>query len=249
MIALLGMLRATVIPQPAYNPRIPCARYKAINVPANVAFRGIDEESNPRTVVIDLGRSSSSVCIVLFTVSAGNRARLNAAPAHAPENADSQGRSCMSVELRRRAKSSDATYSLVPNQAAVPPVSRIKVPVWPNHSPRRPVLRITDTSNVIGPGSFSRDIPTGGTTNIWTCILHLTSSIGVLQAYKVRKWEKDITSNINWHTGESWWWHPLQHLQEPNGIKEVSLEVIDGIYDGWDSEFHCMTRTKTHSRP
>jgi hypothetical protein len=51
-------------------------------------------------VVDDLGRSSSSVCIVLFTVSAGNRVRLNAVPAHAPENTDSRGRSCVSVELR-----------------------------------------------------------------------------------------------------------------------------------------------------
>ena len=99
MIALLGMLRATVIPQPAYNPRMPCARYKAINVPPKVVFRGIEDESNPRMVVVDLGRSSSSVCIVLFTVSAGNKARLNAAPAHAPEKADSQGRSCVPVEL------------------------------------------------------------------------------------------------------------------------------------------------------
>jgi hypothetical protein len=94
------MPRAMVIPKPAYNPRMPCARYKAINVPPNVVFRGIEEESSPRTVVVDLGRRSSSVCIVLFTVSAGNMARLNAAPPHAPENADSQGRSCVSVELR-----------------------------------------------------------------------------------------------------------------------------------------------------
>lgn len=187
MIALLGILRATVIPQPAYNPRMPCARYNAINVPPNVAFRGIEPGgSNPREVV-DLGRSSSSVCIALFTVSAGNSAKLNAAPAHAPDNADSQGRSCVSVEVgwERRAKSNEPMYSLVLNQAAVPPVSRINVPVWPNQSPRKPVLRITDTNTDIGPGSFrgilpKASAPPGGATSIWTCILHLTSSSGVL---------------------------------------------------------------------
>ena len=83
MIALEGIERATVIPQPAYSPRTPCARYIARAVPRNVG-RGC--AAPPR------GRSSSSVCIALLTESAGKSERLNIAPAHAPESADSQGR-------------------------------------------------------------------------------------------------------------------------------------------------------------
>ena len=68
MIALLGMLRTTVIPHPTYNFRMPSALHKAVNVLPNVVFRGVEEEeSKPGTVAVDLGRSSSSVCIVLFS--------------------------------------------------------------------------------------------------------------------------------------------------------------------------------------
>src|SRR5260370_29749013 len=120
IIALLGTLLAIVIPHPAYNPRTPFAWYIATNVRKNDGFCNAAEECGLR------GRSSSSVCIALFTVSAGNRLRLNATPARAPEKADSQGRSswvAFDVEElasfpSRRARIRDATTSLVQNQEA-----------------------------------------------------------------------------------------------------------------------------------
>ena len=178
-MALLGILLATVIPHPAYSPRIPFALYIATNVRKKEGFFNAAEACGLR------GRSSSSVCIALFTVSAGKRLRLNATPAKAPERADSQGRNSwisFVVEVlaslpSRRARRMDATNSLVQNQAAVPPVSRRSVPVWPNQRPLKPCVRITDLRTVIGPGRLIR----GVVPSICTCILHLTSSIGVLR--------------------------------------------------------------------
>jgi len=177
---------------------MPCARYIAINVRAKDWFAG---KVVPFPVVV-VGRSSSAVCIALFTLSAGNDARLKAAPAHAPDRADSHGRRSIGLALpvvgivessssekedprrrTRRARRREAMYSLVPNHAAVPPVSRMKVPVCPSHSPRMPVVRITDMSTEMGPGRF-RGLAAAAAeacgTSIWTCILHFTSSIGVL---------------------------------------------------------------------
>lgn len=181
-MALLGIDRATVIPHPAYSPLSPCALYIARNVPPKLALgRGFSPGI--------LGRSSSSVCIALFTVSAGKSARLNAAPAQAPDSADSQGRSLTvgvvrkeGSSFRRRSTNNRATNSFVVNHAAPPPVSRIRVPVCPSHIPRRPVLRITDIRTDIGPGNGMAAplADSAGVTSICTCILHLTSSMGVL---------------------------------------------------------------------
>src|ERR1700733_9139626 len=126
--------------------------------------------------------------MALFTVSAGKRAILNAAPAQAPEKADSHRRrsvrgfgcACKSdcvcecggcgsdgcgcdceydcdceddgESRRRRATSRDATNSLVANQAAVPPASRMRVPVCPSQRPRTPVERMIEERVAIGPG-------------------------------------------------------------------------------------------------
>jgi hypothetical protein len=137
------------------------------------------------------GRSSASVCIVLLTVSAGKNARLYAPPAHAPLSALSEGRSCRPGASLR---SSLQTSSLVPNHAAEPPVSRMSVPAWPSHSPRTPAVRITSRKIAKGPGRSRMDAVARGVTtaaaamvddgaiSICTCILHLTSSIGVLVA-------------------------------------------------------------------
>ena len=111
--------------------------------------------------------------------------RLNATPAHAPESADSQGRMRASFEEdsfpSRRAKRREATNSLVQNQAAVPPVSRMSVPVWPSQRPPKPLVRTTDVRTVRGPGRLVVALGVV-VTSICTCILHLTSSIGVLDA-------------------------------------------------------------------
>jgi hypothetical protein len=59
----------------------------------------------------------------------------------------------------------------------------MNVPVWPSHNPPKPVVRTTDLSTEMGPGSFRGGAPataTCGRTSIWTCILHFMSSIGVL---------------------------------------------------------------------
>ena len=171
--ALLGTDRATVIPHPAYSPLIPCARYSSLATVENDLWPLVP------------GRSSASVCIVLLTVSAGKNARLYAAPAHAPLSALSEGRSCRSGASLRR---SLHTSSLVPNHAADPPVSRMSVPDWPSHNPRTPAVRITSRKMAKGPGRSRMDAVARGVTtaeawgviNICTCILHLTSSIGVL---------------------------------------------------------------------
>ena len=184
IIALLGTDRATVIPHPAYSPRRPRARYSSLATAANDLWP---------VVPADAGRSSASVCIVLLTVSAGKNARLYAAPAHAPLNALSHARSSRVGASRRR---SLQINSLVPNHAAEPPVSRMSVPVWPNQSPRTPSARIASRRMASGPGRLRRrdearadEIPAactapadkaGGATSICTCILHFTSSIGVL---------------------------------------------------------------------
>lgn len=124
--------------------------------------------------------------MALFTVSAGNNTKLKAAPAQAPASADSHGRrvrssGCDKVSIgARRARRSDETYSFVENQAAVPPVSLMSVPVWPNHSPLNPELRKAVASTEIGPGSECGRSDDEGDTSICTCILHFTSSMGVL---------------------------------------------------------------------
>lgn len=91
--------------------------------------------------------------------------------------------------------------SFEPNHAAEPPVSRMSVPVWPSHKPRKPVVLKTVFRTSIGPGSFAnrwatggtrpltgmagiREREEGGTTSIWTCILHLINSMGVLEKKK-----------------------------------------------------------------
>ena len=96
--------------------------------------------------------------------------------------------------------------SFEPNQAAEPPVSRMSVPVWPSHKPRKPVVLMTVFRTSIGPGSLAvrgvydgkvllncaagiGDIEGGGATSMWTCILHLISSTGVL----MRKEKKTAT--------------------------------------------------------
>jgi hypothetical protein len=184
IIALLGTDRATVIPHPAYSPRRPRARYSSLATAANDLWP---------VVPVDAGRSSAPVCIVLLIVSAGKNARLYAAPAHAPLDALSHAQSSRVGASRRR---SLQTSSLVPNHAAQPPVSRMSVPVWPNQSPRTPSVRIASRRMASGPGRLRRrdearagEIPAAGTApadeaggaiSICTCILHFTSSIGVL---------------------------------------------------------------------
>lgn len=165
------------MPHPAYSPRKPRARYNSLaTVPNDLG------PADPA----DAGRSSASVCIVLLIVSAGKNARLYAAPAHAPLTALSHGQSSRVGASRRR---NLHMSSLVPNQAAEPPVSRMSVPVWPNQSPRTPSARIASRRMVSGPGRFrggearvggTPADEAGGATSICTCILHFTSSIGVL---------------------------------------------------------------------
>ena len=191
IIALLGIALATVTPHPAYSPFKPCILYISLRVPKNVGF------APP-------GLSSAAVCIVLFTLSAGKSATLYATPAHAPETADSQGRRLMgspsSACRRRRARRKRAAASLDTNQAAPPPSSRMKVPVCPSQRPKKPVWRIVVMRTEIGPGRCLKELgpdsvaagadddaprtTDSGTASICTCILHLTSSIGVLYFMK-----------------------------------------------------------------
>ena len=85
--------------------------------------------------------------------------------------------------------------SFVVNHAAPPPHSRMRVPVWPSQRPRMPSVRITDIKTDRGPGrgrgvglrvesnvavAVGCGIETDVGAIIWTCILHFTSSTGVL---------------------------------------------------------------------
>ena len=68
------------------------------------------------------------------------------------------------------------TVSLLPNQAAQPPVSRINVPSCPCQNPRSPWCR--NTSLITARGfSASGTVPGGAVAGTW--ILHFTSSTGV----------------------------------------------------------------------
>ena len=192
-----------VIPQPAYRPFNPCLTYNWFSVPKKVG----------RGAPLALGRSSSSVWIVLLTVSAGNNARLYNIPALAPDKADSQSKRSFFVSCLPSATSSGcflerwerrrpAVNSFEPNHAAEPPVSRMSVPVWPSHNPRKPVVLMTVLRTSIGPGSFATcgvcgivplncaagmgETEGGGVASIWTCILHFTSSMGVLRKKESR---------------------------------------------------------------
>ena len=157
--------------------------------------------------------------------------RTQSAPASAPESADSQGaRVVLSREgllfvrdwegetgvRDRRERRKDAKNSLEANHAAVPPVSRKIVPVWPSQSPLGPEVQRIFLVIVNGPGRVFRteanaakfccrtrldirdtglnddkrggegnllgvDGISNGVESIWTCILHLMSSIGVLR--------------------------------------------------------------------
>lgn len=136
-------------PRPAYSALTPPARYMALNVCTNVDPWAPD------------GRNSASVCIALFTVSAGKNAMLNEAPAQAPDSADSHGKGVVAFRL---AMSNEATYSLEPNQAIAPPTSRMNVPVCPSHRPLNPVWRMVDIRMDMGPGRGPMEVP--GATSI-----------------------------------------------------------------------------------
>lgn len=113
-----------------------------------------------------------------------------------------------SILEERREMRRDAKNSLEANQAAVPPVSLNIVPVCPSQRPLGPEVRRMLDIIVKGPGRVLRMAATfrsrlggvcesegdsgaglnflgergmsNGVESIWTCILHLTSSIGVL---------------------------------------------------------------------
>ena len=73
-------------------------------------------------------------------------------------------------------RKANVTVSFVPNHAALPPVSRIRVPSWPCQKPRKPWCRNTSLitlSGVCARPALSPE-PVAGT---W--ILHFTSSTGV----------------------------------------------------------------------
>ena len=112
-----------------------------------------------------------------------------------------------SIWEERRETRRDAKNSLEANHAAVPPVSLNIVPVCPSQRPLGPEVRRMLDMMVKGPGRVLRIATTfrlrlggsgdctavgaglnfleergmpNGIESIWTCILHLTSSIGVL---------------------------------------------------------------------
>ena len=74
--------------------------------------------------------------------------------------------------FRRRKR--EVTVSLDPNQAAQPPVSRIRVPSCPFQNPRIPWWRNTSLITAKGVGATALAVEVTGT---W--ILHFTSSTGV----------------------------------------------------------------------
>jgi len=163
-----------------------------------------------------LPRSSSSVWIVDLMQSAGNRTTLYMTPAPAPAVMSSHAlRSPLVTRppslsdtspraTRRSINHRDRTSNVV-NHAASPPVSRMRVPVWPSHRPRTPYSRRIERVTVSAPGIGAG----AGRTNeggmaraagacaapatacaadeaakpsaamFETCILHLTSSTGV----------------------------------------------------------------------
>jgi hypothetical protein len=90
---------------------------------------------------------------------------LYATPAQAPAKADSQAKGGGGLadvddavdeddDASRREERNEATASFVVNQAAEPPVSRIRVPVCPSQNPRNPCCRNTEATRARGPGGF-----------------------------------------------------------------------------------------------
>lgn len=160
----------TVMPQPRYIPLRPaCFQYVL---------------PSAQKLACGPAPTTEAVCMRDLIVSAGKNRKLYDIPADAPDTAcchnGSAGRlvpcSCggavpfFSLCLR---KSID-TVSLLPNQAAPPPDSRIKVPICPCQKPMRPwclkTLRMMAgmvRCFVIAPSTLG------------TCILHFMSSTGV----------------------------------------------------------------------
>lgn len=140
--ALLGALRITVIPHPRYSPLIPYNLY--IESPS-AQKRALGEEE-----------WTLLVCIRDLTVSAGKNRKLYDMPAEAPANAcchngsgaralpratgfeDAMRVFSLAEALEFQCRKAKVTVSLLPNQAAHPPVSRISVPSCPFQNPRMP---------------------------------------------------------------------------------------------------------------
>ena len=132
MKAELGALRITVTPQPRYRPFKPYARYIAAPSAQNFAFGAVE--------------CTDEVCIRDFMVSAGKKRKLYDMPAVAPASACCHsGRGsrsgveaieewegvCEGEERALNLRNATVTVSLLPNQAAQPPVSRMRVPSCP----------------------------------------------------------------------------------------------------------------------
>lgn len=81
------------------------------------------------------------------------------------------------VFLELRWRNSKVTVSLLPNQAAQPPVSRMSVPNCPFQNPRRPWCLKTSRMTAIGVGERCTIPSVLALAGTW--ILHLTSSTGV----------------------------------------------------------------------
>lgn len=106
-------------------------------------------------------------------VSAGKKRKLYDIPADAPARAcchSGRGRiSVVGFVLEFHLRKRRVAVSLLPNQAAHPPVSRIRVPSCPFQNPRMPWCLNTSRMTDRGVGAM----PEG------TWILHFTSSTGV----------------------------------------------------------------------
>ena len=132
-----------------------------------------------------------SVCMRDLIVSAGKKRKLYDIPADAPATACCHsGSGCNSrlvvgkffcgvrVGAREEAfhfRNNNETVSLLPNQAAHPPVSRISVPSCPCQNPLIPWCRHTSLITANGFGAICTTPEDGAGT--W--ILHFTSSTGV----------------------------------------------------------------------
>lgn len=107
---------------------------------------------------------------------------------------------------------------------------------------------MTDMSTDMGPG---RDLGVllVGVTNIWTCILHFTNSIGVLVVDlgwvvydKSMKWWILTAKNL--------WWHQHQQQLTPSSVMVVSpLAPVDAsLTESGFGVLRMLKRVK-HSRP
>ena len=108
------------------------------------------------------------------------------------------------LELRWR--NSKVTVSLLPNQAAQPPVSRMSVPSCPFQNPRRPWCLKTSRMTAIGVGERCTMPSVLALAGTW--ILHFTSSTGVRTRLVNAPDMAPVSQSAESGSGFSRWYRP-----------------------------------------